>query len=110
MAKRTVIELIDDLSGAAIPDGEGRTVTFALNGTSYELDLSDASNAKFEEALAPFIKAGRKISSSSVRAPRNRSTSEDLTAIREWAKRAGMQVSDRGRVSAAIREAYDAAH
>ena len=34
----------------------------------------------------------------------------DLAAVRDWAKSNGHQVSARGRISAAVQEAYDAAH
>jgi hypothetical protein len=42
MARKTLIQLTDDIDGTPMTDGAGRTVTFALEGTTYEIDLSDA--------------------------------------------------------------------
>ena len=59
MAQRRIVELIDDLDETIIEDGG--TQTFALNGTTYEIDLSTANAEKMREALAPFIEAGRRV-------------------------------------------------
>ncbi|WP_218054110.1 Lsr2 family protein [Microbacterium sp. 3J1] len=59
MARRRIVELIDDLDQSTID--EGGTVTFELNGTSYEIDLTNANQEKLRDALAPFIKAGRRV-------------------------------------------------
>ncbi|MEK6310896.1 MAG: histone-like nucleoid-structuring protein Lsr2, partial [Curtobacterium sp.] len=39
-----------------------------------------------------------------------RSNAEELSMIREWANGTGHEVSSRGRISQAVRDAYDAAH
>lgn len=39
-----------------------------------------------------------------------RGNPEELAKVREWAKAAGYEVSSRGRISQAVRDAYDAAH
>ena len=112
MAQRTVIELLDDL------DGESEaveTVAFGLDGRDYEIDLSEENAARLREALREWTpharktgRAGSRASGSSV--PRARRSAEgDTTAIREWAKGAGYEVSTRGRIAAKIREAYRAA-
>lgn len=66
------------------------------------------------EALAPYIAAARSVSSrsASTAAPRKRRRSgqQDFSGIREWAKKNGYQVSERGRVPASVVEAYEAAH
>ncbi|AKY03357.1 Lsr2-like briding protein [Streptomyces phage Izzy] len=54
--KKTVIELVDDLDGK----GTARTVTFALDGHTYEIELNERNEARLHKALAPFVKAGRK--------------------------------------------------
>ncbi|MFT4211267.1 MAG: Lsr2 family protein [Microbacterium sp.] len=82
MAKRVSVELVDDLDGTPITNGEGGTIVFSLERRSYEIDLSDANQAKLREALAPFIDAGRVVSAAA--APR--------------------------RAPASVLEAYDAAH
>jgi len=110
MATRTRVEFIDDLDGSPIPDGEGGTVSFALRGVTYEIDLGAKSAAKLEEALAPFIAAGHKATKAVSARSQQRTSPEDLKLIREWANANGYTVSDRGRVPGPVREAYDAAH
>lgn len=115
MAKKVTVELVDDLDGTPIAENEGGTVVFSLERRSYEIDLSDANLARLREALEPFIDAGRVVSSAApaprVRAAsRSSANSRDLTEVRTWARANGHTVSDRGRVPAAVIEAFDAAH
>lgn len=114
MARKVVVELVDDLDGTPIEQGAGGTVSFAFDGVTYEIDLSDASRVKLAEALEPFIAAGRRAGNSPVTARRRsaarESSGRDLNAVRQWARTNGHQVSDRGRVPAAVLEAYDAAN
>jgi Lsr2 len=112
MARRTVVELTDDLDGSPAKE----TITFGLDGTEMEIDLS-ANNAKaFREALQPYVSAARKASSTGRRGRRGvfargpGRDAEQIKAIREWAKQQGMDVSERGRIPARIEEAYHAAH
>lgn len=111
LAQKTFVQLVDDLDGTPIPDGEGRSVVFSYDGTSYEIDLSDAHVAEFKEALAPFVAAGRRSERvTSKKTPGSKSDPAELQRMREWARSNGHEVSDRGRVSAVIRDAYNAAH
>jgi len=105
MAQRTRIDLIDDMDGAAADE----TVTFALDGIGYEIDLSGKNAASLRDAFAPFIGAGRKVSGTRRRAA-HKGSDGDATAIRAWAQGQGLKVSSRGRVSAQIRQAYENAH
>lgn len=110
MSKRVVIELIDDLDGQPIDSGEGGTVQFALQGRSYELDLSTSNLAKLEEAVAPFVEVARASNGRSTNSPRprRRQSTTELAEIREWARGQGISVSDYGRVPADVRSAYAA--
>lgn len=115
MARRIVHQLVDDLDGSILEVGEGETVLFSLDGTAYEIDLNDQNAAALREALAPYVAAGRSISSSrgstsAASRPRRRAGQQDLSAIRVWARDNGYQVSERGRVPASVVEAYEAAH
>ena len=109
MAQRQIIQRIDDIDGTAIADGDGRTVSFALDGTAYEIDLSDAHTQELTDALAPFVSAGRRTGRKAV-STATKSNPAELQKIREWARSQGHDVSDRGRVSGTIRDAYNAAH
>jgi len=112
MAQRVQIVLEDDLDGGVAAE----TVTFGLDGVSYEIDLSDKNAGKLRDEFANWIgharrsggrrTTGRRIAGGSSTA----SSRRDLSAVRAWARANGHQVSDRGRVSAAVQEAYDKAH
>jgi len=111
LAQKTLIQLVDDLDGAALADGEGKTVTFALEGVSYEIDLSHAHVNELTKALAPYVTAGRKVSGrkGAARTSGAKSDPTELQKIRDWAGKNGHTVSSRGRISAAVRDAYNAA-
>jgi Spy/CpxP family protein refolding chaperone len=107
MARNVQVVVSDDLDGTH----GAETVSFGLDGASYEIDLSEKNRAKFEKALEPYVKAGRRMSrsrrSSSARTTGPRT---DRTAIRSWAKEQGLQVSERGRISAEVMQRYEASH
>lgn len=116
MAERVIRQLIDDIDGSEITDGGGERVEFSLRGVDYKIDLSTANVTKLEKALKPYVVAAMKVRSSRGARPKagaNRSGSaatEQLTAIREWARKNGHQVSERGRIKAEVVEAFKAAH
>jgi hypothetical protein len=109
MAQRVSIELVDDVDGTPADE----TVTFGLDGATYELDLSAANAAALREALAGYIGHARRVSSTSSRrsgSSRRSSGSSDARAIREWARANGHKVPERGRVSSEVKAAYEAAN
>jgi hypothetical protein len=117
MAKKTVVQemLVDDLDGSP---GD-KTVSFAWDGTGYEIELSRKNYQAFEKAMRPYVKAARRArGGTSRRRPSARSSrggnsgnnKRDLGAIRAWAAENGFQVSERGRIASSVVEAYEAAH
>jgi len=110
MAQKTIVQLVDDLDNREL-NGDGQTVTFGFQKTEYEIDLSQQNVQRLHDALAPFIAAGRRVGSRSngIAAPAKADHAQ-LQAMRHWAKENGMKVSDRGRVSREVQEAYYAAH
>lgn len=104
--------LIDDVDGGAADE----TVTFALDGTTYEIDLNSDNAAKLRDALAIWVGNARRVNARSAGARAARSSGrrsaggEDTAAIRQWAKANGHKISERGRISAEVREAYNRAH
>lgn len=110
MAQKVQILLVDDLDGSEA----SQTVEFALDGTAYEIDLSDTNAAAMRDAVAVYVAEGRKLGARKAGRGRARGSRSgavsDAAEVREWARANGHQVSDRGRVSAEIRKAYDAAH
>lgn len=107
MAKKTVTttEYTDDIDGGK---AEG-TVRFGYEGNSYEIDLSRANTRAFEKAMALYVGHARKMRSTRTRSATTSRSKHDLAAVRAWAKDAGYEVSDRGRVAGSIIEAYEAA-
>ena len=109
MAQRVEVKLIDDLDGGDADE----TVTFAIDGVSYEIDLSGKNAKKLRDVLAPWTGHARR-SGSTRPGSRRRSAAgakrSDLAAVREWARGHGHKVSDRGRISAEVQAAYDKAH
>ena len=108
MAQKIHIVLEDDLDGSEATE----TVTFGLDGTSYEIDLNDKNAAKLRDALAGYIGHGRKVGSAPRRGRKAAASAGGTSAkeIRDWARSNGYDVPDRGRVSADVRAAYEAAH
>jgi hypothetical protein len=109
MAQRVVVRLTDDLSGAEIPSGKGETVTFSLDGRSYEIDLTAKNASGLRKALRPYIEAGRPIKNSR-RHPTRTRVAADTRTVKEWARANGHQVGDRGRIPKAVIDAFDAAN
>lgn len=116
MAQKVLIQLVDDLDGTELRDGDGETVKFGLDGRQYEIDLSQANAKRLRDALAEFIDAGRTASASGRRAsassgrPAADGKRRDLAEVRAWARENGHEVSDRGRVPQTVLDAYDQAH
>ncbi len=109
MAQKVNIILVDDLDGSEASE----TVSFGLDGSSYEIDLNDDNAAALREALAGYVGHARKTTGGARRARRATSaasSSSHTKDVREWAKSQGMDVSERGRISADVQQAYDAAH
>jgi hypothetical protein len=109
MAQKVHIVLEDDLDGSDAT----QTVSFALDGTSYEIDLNDKNAAALRDSLATYVGHGRKVSGSR-RGRRSSSSSSggghSAKEIREWARSNGHKVPERGRIPSDVREAFDAAH
>ncbi|MGR3936102.1 MULTISPECIES: Lsr2 family protein [Streptomyces] len=110
MAQKVQVLLVDDLDGGEADE----TVTFALDGKSYEIDLNTANADKLRDALEPFTKGGRRTggraSGGRGKARAASGGSQDTAKIRAWAKENGYEVNDRGRVPATVREAYEKAN
>jgi hypothetical protein len=108
MARSVSVTVTDDLDSSE----NAGTVSFGFAGVTYEVDLGPENRARLENALAPFIKAGRRMPGSSGRgrgSGRQGSSSADRAAVRSWARAVGLTVSERGRTSADIMRQYEAA-
>jgi hypothetical protein len=125
MAQRTTVALIDDLDQSEADE----TVEFGLDGVSYEIDLSDQHASALRDALGDYVQLARRtggrrrIGGTGSSAPRSDGRGrangagggasvdrEQNQAIREWARKQGMTVNDRGRIPSEVTEAYHRAH
>jgi nucleoid-associated protein Lsr2 len=110
MAEQIIKRLIDDLDGGEAEE----TVQFALDGVTYEIDLSSANAKKLRDSLAPFVEHARRVSGGAGAGRRRRSraaSSRERSAdIRAWAKARGIKVNERGRIPATVVEEYERAH
>jgi len=112
MAQKVQVVLVDDLDGGHAEE----TVTFSLDGVSYEIDLSHDNAAALRDALAPYVGHGRRVGGSRRSATRPGARARTSTApgnpaeVRAWAKGQGISVNERGRISAELQSQFDAAH
>jgi len=106
MARKTFVELIDDIDGSKAE----QTVTFSLDGVSYEIDLSEDNAARLREELGTWVAKSRRVSGRRTRGTGASAPAKHSAKVREWARENGYEVSDRGRISAEIRTAYENAH
>jgi hypothetical protein len=110
MAQRVHVVLVDDIDGSDATE----TVAFGLDGSTYEIDLNEKNAAALREALAPYVgharRSGGTRKAGGRRAAAPAASGPTAAEVREWARENGWDVPDRGRVSAEVRSAYDAAH
>jgi hypothetical protein len=109
MAKKTVVVLEDDIDGSEATE----TLSFALDGSEYEIDLNEGHANELREALARFTNAGRRVSGGRGRSAARTKFSlggPDAKVVRMWAAENGIPVNTRGRIQAEVVEKYEAAH
>jgi hypothetical protein len=105
MAQKVQVVLVDDIDGGAADE----TVAFAIDGASYEIDLSRANAARLREAFAPYVGHARKAArGTGRRSSRSGKGAGNSAQIRAWARSQGLQVNERGRIPAAIVAQYEA--
>jgi hypothetical protein len=107
--RKLVTQLVDDLDGGHADE----TVSFALDGRSYEIDLSEDHAASLRQALDDYVSRARRAGENSRDRKSTPSTQRDPSqtrAIREWAQQNGHAISSRGRIPRPVVTAYEAAH
>lgn len=117
MAQKVLVQYVDDLDG--VPGDDVSTVTFALDGVTYEIDLREENANKLRDSLAEFVESARRVGGRVKRGaapaaapPRavDARSKEQTKAIREWAKKNGYELADRGRIPANVIAAFEEAH
>ncbi|WP_437770486.1 histone-like nucleoid-structuring protein Lsr2 [Arthrobacter sp. KNU40] len=104
MTQRMVILLEDDLDGSKASE----TVSFALDGAEYVIDLNEEHASELRSALAKYMAAGRR-AGGRARSPRKVAAGSDTKAIREWARANNIPINSRGRIQAEVMARYEAA-
>jgi hypothetical protein len=114
VAKKTIVEIIDDIDGEPIESG-GETIRFAVNGTEYSIDLNGKNATEFHRKMNYYIKHGERIGgrrrgSSPKPASKAEAGGTNIREIRAWARANGHDVASKGRIPEDIVAAYSAAH
>lgn len=111
MAKETITRLIDDIDGGVAHE----TVTFALDGHLYQIDLSSKNAKRLRAELATYVSHGSRVptrvAATAGRPPGRRGgvalvDRDQNRAIRAWAQSKGFDVATRGRIKQEIVEEY----
>ncbi len=111
VAQKVSVTFACDYDSKEIPNGEHLTRSFSLDGRDYEIDLCEKHSQKFDEVVKRFADRARKVSTKMGRTKRRTTAHRRRSAeIRAWAKRSGMDVSDRGRIPAQVIAKYEANH
>ena len=111
VAQKVSVTFACDYDSKEIPSGEHLTRSFSLDGRDYEIDLCEKHSQKFDEVMKRFADHARKVSTRMGRTKRRTTAHRRRSAeIRAWAKRSGMEVSDRGRIPAQVITKYEANH
>ncbi|MCX5146867.1 MULTISPECIES: histone-like nucleoid-structuring protein Lsr2 [unclassified Streptomyces] len=105
MAQRVVVTISDDIDGGEAAE----TVTFGLDGKSYEIDLNLANAEKLRKSLEPFVAAGRRQARSG-KTYKHTSLAPDPAVVRAWARSNDLDVPPRGRIPKRVYAAYNEAH
>ncbi len=118
MAQKVVVQIVDDLDGGTAT----QTVPFALDGVSYEIDLSDSNAEALRGELAQYVDAGKRVGGRRVKVAAGQTTVAGIAdgakkpvdrernqAVRAWAGDNGYSIAERGRIPNEIYEAFDTA-
>jgi hypothetical protein len=108
MAQKVRIIMTDDLDGREADE----TVSFAIDGRAYEIDLSEDNARKLRGMLHAYMEKGRRLKAArggGRTAARGASARERSAEIRQWARDNGIKINDRGRIPASVIEPYEAA-
>ena len=108
MAQQVLVQLVDDLDGTASSDVS--TVSFSLDGVTYEIDLSETNAERLRGSLAQYVESARRVGGRIKRgtksAQNGSGSSPEAGLIRAWANENGYGLSGRGRIPSHVVAAY----
>ena len=111
VAQKVSVTYACDYDQKEIPPDQHRVRRFSFDGRNYEMDLCSWHSDSFDETISRFAQYARK---PAVRAPlvkrRTAAHRQHSASVRAWAKKTGIEVSDRGRIPSAVVARYEASH
>ena len=115
VAQKVSVTYACDYDQKEIPADQHRVRRFSFDGRDYEMDLCTWHSDSFDETISRFAQYARKSPARArARAPvvkrRTAAHRQHSASVRAWAKKIGIEVSDRGRIPAAVVARYEAAH
>jgi hypothetical protein len=108
MAQRVIVQKTDDVDGSEAD----QTVTFAVDGVTYEIDLTDEHANELRAAVEPYATAARRVGGvprRAVVAVVKAAKDYDPKAVRAWAGSRHIELPARGRIPAAVVAEFHAA-
>jgi hypothetical protein len=104
VAQKVSVTYACDYDDKEIPDGEQQSLTFGLDGQEYEIDLCAKHGEKFREVVGKYAEHARRgpARAGTKRRRRTAANRQRSAEIRAWAKKNGIEVSDRGRIPAHV--------
>ncbi|BAH56049.1 histone-like nucleoid-structuring protein Lsr2 [Rhodococcus opacus] len=115
MARKVVVELVDDIDGTVFGE-DGESITFSVNGVDYEIDLKDKHASKFHKQIGFFIEHATRVGDRTRRSDRPVAPDAPVRRrgngkeIRAWATEQGYEISSRGRIPAEVEQWFQDAH
>ena len=108
MAQQVLVQLVDDLDGTASSDVS--TVSFSLDGVTYEIDLSEANAERLRGSLSQYVDSARRVGGRLKRGSKSgqngSGSSQEAGLVRAWANENGYGLSGRGRIPSHVVAAY----
>jgi hypothetical protein len=106
MTQKVQVLLEDDLTGGTAQE----TIRFGLDGEAYEIDLNKRNATKLRRSLEDYIQHARRVRARRRGRGQTAARRRRSADIRAWAKRSGIQVSDRGRIPSDVVARYEESH
>jgi hypothetical protein len=102
VARKTIVEWVDDIDGTAAAE----TVTFTIDGSRFEIDLSEKNATKLRDVMGGWIDASRRSGHRAARGSQPTRDPAESTKARKWAVDNGFDVGPRGRLRSEVLVAY----
>lgn len=108
MGQEVTVRLTDDIDGQSTA---AETVVFAVDGVTYNIDLSDKHAAELRADLGKWVQHARRATKQRAQKEpgqrrRRGMPSTEAQAIRDWAGTQGIPLSDRGRIPQHVIDRY----